>query len=140
MRHHTRSSGTQYGLGIDVDEHWSTRSVCRDDDPELMWPLPHDYAAIEEARKVCKPCPVGIECLREGIELLDWESVRGGLTGEERKDRHRQGFALADYPPPPKRMGRWCVRCQTPFVAESRFRRVCESCDRRRNKEVSDAA
>ncbi|MFB7711635.1 WhiB family transcriptional regulator [Streptomyces sp. NPDC056105] len=71
-------------------EDWRTRATCRQVDPETMFP-DNDKAGIEEARDVCRPCPVRQECLRS---VLHWEGNRGkdmrwgifaGLTPQQRQ-------------------------------------------------------
>lgn len=44
------------------------------------WPKPDSH---EDARRVCGPCPVLEQCLRQGLETDGW-TFRGGMSPEER--------------------------------------------------------
>lgn len=88
MRYHARSTGTQYGLVVDRDEHWTVLAACRDADPELFTPLPHaNEVEIEEALAFCRRCTVRVECLEDGND--DKWSIRGGLTAAQRESSRR---------------------------------------------------
>lgn len=46
---------------------WRDRAACRDEDPELFFPIGSTGPAlrqIEEAKAVCRRCPVVDDCLR----------------------------------------------------------------------------
>ena len=50
---------------------WRHRAVCRDEDPELFFPIGNTGPAlmqIEEAKAVCRRCPVMSECLAWALE------------------------------------------------------------------------
>lgn len=126
---------TAHGLSTPRDEHWDLKVPCRSD-PELMWP--HPNAPIEEARRVCAGCNHTEACIEQGIGMRDWHSVRGGYSGLERERYHRQGLAVADYPPPPKvpiarAVIKFCNRCGSGFAADPAhpFARICFKCSHR---------
>lgn len=132
-----RTNSTAYGLDSASEKlNWRLSAACRDVEPELLWPLPHDYPAIAAARRVCDRCPAKtrLECIADGIKTRDWHSVRGGFTGLERKVRHRDGYQPADYPPPVPHVVRWCSRCRGEFVFNPMhpYQRICDECDARR--------
>lgn len=114
---------------------WQSRAQCRDVHPETMWPLISSTTLVSEARLVCVGCPVRIPCLQDGIAAGDWESVRGGLTGSERRKQYRMGVLLECYPQwrPPTR-DKTCHRCGNLFVANQRTSRrgmaICPECMR----------
>lgn len=129
--------GTQWGLdSVREARDWRLLSPCGED-PERMWPLPNDQVGIADARRVCDRCPLEVrhQCLQDGIDTREWDSVRAGFTGKERRDRYRQGFAIADYPPPVPAV-RWCQRCRGSFPFDPRhpYARLCAGCDKRHAK------
>ena len=74
---------------------WRDYAACRDVDPELFFPLGTVGASlpqIEQAKRVCRVCPVSRPCLRWALDHGD-DGVWGGTTEEERRKR-RQSRAL----------------------------------------------
>lgn len=122
-------TATAWGLETLRDEAWEVSAACKGlPDPELMWPFP-GTGDNELAVSVCQRCPVRLECLDQGAQVQDWESIRGGLTGQERELAHRDGLAPQDYPPHVAEP-RKCCRCSNPFTPdpESPSGRVCGAC------------
>jgi WhiB family redox-sensing transcriptional regulator len=123
---------SDYGLDAgQINPVWQTNANCRDAHPETMWPLPYATYLIDAARRICHGCPVRLQCLHDGAACGDWESIRGGLTGHERKSLHRDGLTPAQFPvwtPPPWQ--RACMRCSESFdVDQARpKRRLCPTC------------
>lgn len=80
--------GTAHGLSTPTGNHWLARAVCRDEDPELFQPVGTTGPArvqAEQAKSVCRRCPVVDECLAWVVEVgMEW-GVAGGRTAEERK-------------------------------------------------------
>jgi WhiB family transcriptional regulator, redox-sensing transcriptional regulator len=73
---------------------WRNYAACRDADPDLFFPLGTVGASlpqIEQAKQVCRACPVSRTCLRWALDHGD-AGVWGGTTDEERR-RHRQSRA-----------------------------------------------
>lgn len=68
---------------------WDHDVACRDEDPELFFPLPSDVLAEEEAKAVCRLCPARRRCLDEALDGGLWEGIWGGLTPTERRSLHR---------------------------------------------------
>jgi WhiB family transcriptional regulator, redox-sensing transcriptional regulator len=69
---------------------WQDRAACRDEDPELFFPVgvptAKPYQAQEaDAKKVCARCPVRTECLTWALETGLDHGVWGGLTEHERR-------------------------------------------------------
>jgi WhiB family redox-sensing transcriptional regulator len=76
--------------GID----WRHYAACRDVDPDLFFPLGTGGASlpqIEQAKQVCRTCPVSKACLRWALDNTAG-GVWGGTTEEERR-RQRQSRA-----------------------------------------------
>ncbi len=70
---------------------WQKDRLC-DEDPDLFFPESNkDWVQIEQAKAICKPCPVQSECLTLALEM-DAEGVWGGMSDAERtamKKRNR---------------------------------------------------
>lgn len=67
---------------------WRDRALCRDGDPELFFPTGTAGPAlvqIEQARAVCRHCPVIDECLHWALSTGQDAGIWGGLTVEERR-------------------------------------------------------
>jgi WhiB family redox-sensing transcriptional regulator len=74
---------------------WRHRAACRDEDPELFFPIGNTGPAlqqIEEARAVCRRCAVVDECLTWALESGQDAGVWGGLSEEERRVLKRRGL------------------------------------------------
>ncbi|MER5279057.1 WhiB family transcriptional regulator [Streptomyces sp. NPDC002809] len=78
-------------------ENWRTQAACRDEDPDLFFPIGSTGPAVvqtEDAKGVCRGCPVREECLRWALENGQDAGVWGGLDETERralKRRSRRG-------------------------------------------------
>lgn len=76
---------------------WQHSAACRDENPELFFPvsdLGPGARQAEQAKAVCAGCPVRAECLEYALENgLDY-GIFGGLTEQERRRvRSRQNVA-----------------------------------------------
>lgn len=72
---------------------WRHNAVCREEDPELFFPIGNTGPAllqIEEAKAVCRRCPVMNQCLRWALESGQAEGVWGGLSEDERRAMKRR--------------------------------------------------
>jgi WhiB family redox-sensing transcriptional regulator len=72
---------------------WRHRAACRDVDPELFFPIGNTGPAlmqIEEAKQVCRGCPVSEPCLKWAIESGQDAGVWGGLSEDERRALKRR--------------------------------------------------
>ena len=73
---------------------WRHRAVCRDEDPELFFPIGTSGPAllqIEQAKAVCRRCSVSEECLRWALATGQDAGVWGGMSEEERRALKRRG-------------------------------------------------
>nr|WP_314223699.1 WhiB family transcriptional regulator [Streptomyces sp. DSM 40713] len=71
---------------------WRHRAVCREEDPELFFPIGNTGGAllqIEEAKAVCRRCQVIEQCLQWALESGQ-EGVWGGLSEDERRSMKRR--------------------------------------------------
>jgi WhiB family redox-sensing transcriptional regulator len=72
---------------------WRQHAVCREEDPELFFPIGHAGPALtqtEEAKAVCRRCPVSSECLTWALESGQDAGVWGGLGENERRALKRR--------------------------------------------------
>ena len=72
---------------------WRHRAACRDEDPELFFPIGNTGPAllqIEEARAVCRRCEVQEECLQWALETGQDAGVWGGMSEDERRALKRR--------------------------------------------------
>lgn len=72
---------------------WRQRAACRDEDPELFFPIGNTGPAlvqIEEAKQVCRRCPVIEECLQWALETGQDAGVWGGTSEDERRAMKRR--------------------------------------------------
>ena len=72
---------------------WRHRAVCRHEDPELFFPQGNTGPAllqIEEAKAVCRRCPVQEICLLWALESGQDAGVCGGLSEDERRSMKRR--------------------------------------------------
>lgn len=67
---------------------WRKRAACRDEDPELFFPVGDVGPAllqIAEAKAVCRRCPVVDECLSWALTMGEDDGVWGGTSADERR-------------------------------------------------------
>ncbi|MGC5396175.1 WhiB family transcriptional regulator [Streptomyces sp. DT20] len=74
-------------------QNWRERAACRDEDPDLFFPIGATGPALvqtEDAKAVCHGCPVRAECLRWALENGQDTGVWGGLDETERRALKRR--------------------------------------------------
>jgi WhiB family redox-sensing transcriptional regulator len=67
--------------------NWRNRAACLDEDPVLFFPIGNTSPAllqIEEAKAICRRCPVIESCLKWAIDQGQDAGVWGGLSDDER--------------------------------------------------------
>ena len=77
---------------------WRHRALCRDEDPELFFPIGNTGPAIvqlEQAKAVCRRCPVTDECLSWALESGQDAGIWGGMGEDERRALKRCGARAA---------------------------------------------
>jgi len=78
---------------LPVNTNWRDRSACRVEDPDLFFPIGNTGPAllqIEEAKAVCRRCPVMERCLQWALENGQEHGVWGGLDEDERRRMQRR--------------------------------------------------
>lgn len=71
---------------------WIQRARCRDEDPELFFPIGTTGPALSQlarAKAICLACPVRMECLEWALETGQEAGVWGGLSEDERRALRR---------------------------------------------------
>ena len=63
-------------------------AACAGMDPEKFFPFPPQTAEIEEAKAVCRQCPVKAACLAWALDNEDF-GVWGGTSEDERRAMRR---------------------------------------------------
>jgi WhiB family redox-sensing transcriptional regulator len=74
---------------------WRDHAACRDVDPDLFFPFGTSGASmlqIDEAKQICRACPVCGPCLRWALDSGD-AGVWGGTTEDERRNLRRRRAA-----------------------------------------------
>lgn len=61
---------------------WATAAACREGDPDALFV---QGAEQNVAKKVCKGCPVRMECLADALDNRVEFGVWGGMTERERR-------------------------------------------------------
>ncbi len=67
---------------------WRHRAACRDEDPELFFPVGTSGPAllqIAEAKIACRRCPVSTKCLNWALASGQDTGVWGGMSEDERR-------------------------------------------------------
>ncbi|QKV91341.1 WhiB family transcriptional regulator [Streptomyces sp. NA02950] len=74
---------------------WWQNAACKDEDPELFFPVGVAGPAAQQqearAKQVCGHCPVAQECLEYALEAGMTHGVWGGAGEEERRALRRRG-------------------------------------------------
>lgn len=77
---------------------WRHRAACREQDPELFFPVGNSGPAlvqIAEAKAVCRRCPVADECLSWALTSGQDYGVWGARSEDERRALSRRRTAVA---------------------------------------------
>jgi WhiB family redox-sensing transcriptional regulator len=72
---------------------WRHRAACRDEDPELFFPVGTSGPALTQvaaAKAVCHRCPVASDCLAWALATGQDAGVWGGMSEEERRALKRR--------------------------------------------------
>lgn len=85
---------------------WKNRGACRLEDPDLFFPTSDagqtSADCLENARAVCRACPVLELCARWALDTGEDHGVWGGLSERERRTirRHNTGQTVPYLPEP----------------------------------------
>ncbi|MFF1568217.1 WhiB family transcriptional regulator [Streptomyces sp. NPDC058293] len=69
---------------------WRNRSLCQGEDPDLFFPVGNISSGptalqTDEAKAVCRRCPVAEKCLSWAVAVGPVEGIWGGTTEGERR-------------------------------------------------------
>ncbi|NEY31118.1 WhiB family transcriptional regulator [Streptomyces sp. PRKS01-65] len=73
--------------------NWREHAACRHEDPELFFPVGTSGPAAlqtEQAKAVCRTCPVREQCLQWALETGQSIGVWGGTSENERRALKRR--------------------------------------------------
>ncbi|HVW40937.1 MAG TPA: WhiB family transcriptional regulator [Amycolatopsis sp.] len=77
---------------------WRHRAACRDEDPELFFPVSEmgpGARQVAQAKAVCARCPVRSDCLSHALDNGLDHGIFGGTTESERRKLFRHTRAEA---------------------------------------------
>ncbi len=72
---------------------WRHTAACRDEDPELFFPIGTTGPAlmqVEDAKAVCRRCSVTEACLEWALDNGQDSGVWGGMSEDERRSLKRR--------------------------------------------------
>ncbi len=67
---------------------WRHQAICREEDPELFFPIGTSGPAavqVEQAKLICRRCPVVVDCLQWALESGQDSGVWGATDELERR-------------------------------------------------------
>ena len=67
---------------------WRQHAACRGLEPEVFYPVSEEQT--EEAKAICRECPVREPCLEYALANRERDGVWGGATERERRRMIRQ--------------------------------------------------
>lgn len=68
--------------------NWDVEAACQSADPELFFPN-SSFADTRAAKRICRGCPVRVQCLEFALSSRLEYGVWGGLTENERRSLRR---------------------------------------------------
>ena len=74
-------------------DDWRDHAACRHEDPDLFYPIGTSGPTLlqtEQAKAVCRGCPVREECLRFALDTEEFIGVWGGTSEAERRALRRR--------------------------------------------------
>lgn len=80
------------GLGSDRPD-WRAEALCAQVDPDLWFP--ERGGAVSAAQRICRGCPVRVECLADALVNGERFGIWGGLSEPERRRLVGQGAAVS---------------------------------------------
>jgi WhiB family transcriptional regulator, redox-sensing transcriptional regulator len=78
---------------------WRDDAACRHADPDLFFPVGLAGPALEqvdEAKRICRACPVRNQCLEWALDLDAVSGIWGGSTEDERLAMRRAATRQRD--------------------------------------------
>ncbi|MFG3550512.1 WhiB family transcriptional regulator [Streptomyces sp. NPDC047725] len=77
-------------------DDWREHAACRTEDPDLFFPIGATGPALlqtEQAKAVCRRCPVREQCLQWALDTGQSLGVWGGTSENERRALKRRTAA-----------------------------------------------
>ncbi|KOG35171.1 WhiB family transcriptional regulator [Streptomyces resistomycificus] len=74
-------------------DSWRDHAACRQEDPDLFFPIGSTGPALvqqEQAKAVCRRCPVQEPCLQWALDTGQTLGVWGGTSENERRSLRRR--------------------------------------------------
>jgi WhiB family redox-sensing transcriptional regulator len=99
---------------------WRHHAECRNEDPELFFPVGTNGPALNQihaAKAVCRRCPVSAECLNWALASGQDAGVWGGMSEDERRALKRRNAR------PPRTVPRKVVQRTRAYVNYNRAAR-----------------
>ncbi|MEU6305566.1 WhiB family transcriptional regulator [Streptomyces chartreusis] len=74
---------------------WRERASCQAEDPDLFFPVGNSASGptliqTDEAKAVCRRCPVREQCLAWALDAGPMDGIWGGTTEQERQAMTRR--------------------------------------------------
>lgn len=116
-------TSTAWGTSTETGTHWAESAACLNiTNADVMHPISTADAELELARQVCRRCPLQtqLDCMTDAADRGEWDGVRGGHPGWDRKRFHDQGLTPAQYPKPVRE--RTCTGCGGQFEVSPNHR------------------
>lgn len=66
-------------------------AACRGMDPAIWFP-DDDQDQTQEAKRICRTCPVTVPCVEWGIQNADEFGIRGGVIASHRVEWRKKGW------------------------------------------------
>jgi WhiB family redox-sensing transcriptional regulator len=110
---------------------WRHRAKCKNEDPELFFPVgsgPAALAQTADAVAVCRRCPVASDCLAWALATGQDDGIWGGMTEDGRRLLRRPDAARRARETAPERHGRAGSRLAG---GGTRGRENCDVCGNR---------
>lgn len=85
MRRKTRAAKREIAT-----REWTRRAACKDVPVEVFYPDSKQPEAYDEAKKICRSCPVEQLCLDWAVRSNDMEGMHGGKTPDEQRAERRR--------------------------------------------------
>lgn len=76
---------------------WRHEAACRDEDPELFFPVGNSGPALDqaaEAKSVCHGCTVASDCLDWALGTGQAAGVWGGMSEDDRRTFKRRAKSM----------------------------------------------
>lgn len=87
----TRRVTSPAALHLTRNYDWRDDAACRQEPPELFFPVGKSGLSMvqeEQAKAVCRRCPVARDCLDWALQTGQYTGVWGGLSEADRRGLH----------------------------------------------------